>query len=141
MHCSKPHKSMIHYYFEINETMYMYHVCMHIYVRMHCMHLPQSSFSNICRYNYIQSFMQDYKFSISAYELSVGGNFLSSKHCIFQRLWCSWAVKGPTHSFYFGGDTGYNKIAFHQIGKKYGPFSLSALPIGAYEPRLSTFDK
>lgn len=52
-----------------------------------------------------------------------------------KRLWCSWAVKGPTHSFYFGGDTGYNKIAFQQIGKKYGPFSLSALPIGAYEPR------
>lgn len=50
-------------------------------------------------------------------------------------------MKGPTHSFYFGGDTGYNKIAFQQIGKKYGPFSLSALPIGAYEPRLSTFDK
>ncbi|XP_061178806.1 N-acyl-phosphatidylethanolamine-hydrolyzing phospholipase D-like [Saccostrea echinata] len=52
-----------------------------------------------------------------------------------KRLWCSWVVKGETHSFYFGGDTGYNKIAFQQIGKKYGPFSLSVLPIGAYEPR------
>ena len=53
-----------------------------------------------------------------------------------QRLWCSWVVKGQIHSFFFGGDTGYNKIAFKQIGEKYGPFSLSALPIGAYEPRL-----
>lgn len=77
-------------------------------------------------------------------ELPLTGNFFHLKYWFFfyfQRLWCSWAVKGPTHSFYFGGDTGYNKIAFQQIGKKYGPFSLSALPIGAYEPRLSTFDK
>ncbi|XP_045166352.2 N-acyl-phosphatidylethanolamine-hydrolyzing phospholipase D-like [Mercenaria mercenaria] len=49
-------------------------------------------------------------------------------------LWCSWVVKGPDHSFYFAGDTGYC-CAFKQIGNKYGPFSLSAIPIGAYEPR------
>ncbi|XP_060576101.1 N-acyl-phosphatidylethanolamine-hydrolyzing phospholipase D-like [Ruditapes philippinarum] len=49
-------------------------------------------------------------------------------------LWCSWVVKGPKHSFYFAGDTGYC-CAFKQIGNKYGPFSLSAIPIGAYEPR------
>lgn len=49
-------------------------------------------------------------------------------------LWCSWVVKGPNHSFYFAGDTGYC-CAFKQIGNKYGPFSLSAIPIGAYEPR------
>ena len=51
-----------------------------------------------------------------------------------QALWCSWVVKGPSHSFYFAGDTGYCN-AFEQIGRTYGPFSLAALPIGAYEPR------
>jgi len=44
------------------------------------------------------------------------------------------AVKGPSHSFYFAGDTGYCN-AFEQIGRTYGPFSLAALPIGTYEPR------
>ena len=54
---------------------------------------------------------------------------------VFQRLWCSWVVKGPTKSFFFAGDTGYYKPVFEKIGEKYGPFSLSALPIGCSEPR------
>ncbi|CAH1784122.1 unnamed protein product [Owenia fusiformis] len=49
-------------------------------------------------------------------------------------LWCSWGVIGPWNRFYFGGDTGYCE-GFKQIGKKYGPFNLAAIPIGAYEPR------
>lgn len=49
-------------------------------------------------------------------------------------LWCSWLVKGPRHSFYFAGDTGYCD-GFKQIGRKYGPISFAAIPIGAYEPR------
>ncbi|XP_021343926.1 N-acyl-phosphatidylethanolamine-hydrolyzing phospholipase D-like [Mizuhopecten yessoensis] len=49
-------------------------------------------------------------------------------------LWGSWVIKGPRHSFFFAGDTGYCD-AFRQIGKKYGPFDLSAIPIGAYYPR------
>ena len=53
----------------------------------------------------------------------------------FQALWGSWVVKGPNHSFYFAGDTGYCG-AFKQIGRKYGPFTLAAIPVGAYEPRL-----
>ena len=32
-------------------------------------------------------------------------------------------------------DTGYNEIQFKEIGDEYGPFDLSAIPIGAYEPR------
>jgi len=42
-------------------------------------------------------------------------------------------MSGDT-KFYFGGDTGYCP-AFKQIGDKYGPFTLAAIPIGAYEPR------
>ncbi|CAF3940185.1 unnamed protein product [Rotaria sordida] len=52
-------------------------------------------------------------------------------------LWGSYAVWDATHKFYFAGDTGYthNISIFRQIGNKYGPFDLSAIPIGAYEPR------
>ena len=46
-------------------------------------------------------------------------------------LWCSWAVAGPVHRVYFGGDTGYT-AAFAGIGARYGPFDLTVLPIGAY---------
>ncbi|XP_050413923.1 N-acyl-phosphatidylethanolamine-hydrolyzing phospholipase D isoform X1 [Patella vulgata] len=49
-------------------------------------------------------------------------------------LWGGWAVIGPKHSFYFAGDTGYCE-GFKEIGEKYGPFTLAAIPIGAYEPR------
>ncbi|XP_005109823.1 N-acyl-phosphatidylethanolamine-hydrolyzing phospholipase D [Aplysia californica] len=49
-------------------------------------------------------------------------------------LWSSWSVLGPTHRFYFAGDTGYCE-GFKQIGKRYGPFDLATIPIGAYFPR------
>jgi len=48
-------------------------------------------------------------------------------------LWGSFAVIGPTKRFWFGGDTGYCE-AFKQIGLKYGPFDLAAIPIGSYQP-------
>lgn len=35
---------------------------------------------------------------------------------------------------FFAGDTGYCS-AFEEIGKRFGPFDLAAIPIGAYEPR------
>jgi L-ascorbate metabolism protein UlaG (beta-lactamase superfamily) len=46
-------------------------------------------------------------------------------------LWCSWAIAGPRHRVYFGGDTGYT-AAFTGIGERYGPFDITVLPIGAY---------
>ncbi|XP_041113404.1 N-acyl-phosphatidylethanolamine-hydrolyzing phospholipase D-like isoform X2 [Polyodon spathula] len=49
-------------------------------------------------------------------------------------LWGSWSVLGPGNRFFFAGDTGYCS-AFEQIGKRFGPFDLAAIPIGAYEPR------
>ena len=42
---------------------------------------------------------------------------------------------GPKNRFFFAGDTAMCP-AFKQIGHKYGPFDLAAIPIGAYEPRL-----
>lgn len=41
---------------------------------------------------------------------------------------------GAQQRFYFVGDTGYCGV-FKDIGDKYGPFDLSAIPIGAYNPR------
>ena len=50
-------------------------------------------------------------------------------------LWGSWSIIGPEHRFFFAADSGYCHI-FKQIGKRYGPFDLAAIPIGAYEPRF-----
>lgn len=49
-------------------------------------------------------------------------------------MWCGWAVIGAAQRFWFAGDTGYCGV-FKEIGQKYGPFDLSAIPIGAYDPR------
>jgi len=46
-------------------------------------------------------------------------------------LWASWAIIGPRHRVFFGGDTGYTP-AFAEIGARLGPFDLTLLPIGAY---------
>lgn len=51
-----------------------------------------------------------------------------------ERLWCSWSVRSPAAHVYFAGDSGYCP-GFAEIGREVGPFDLSLLPIGAYEPR------
>jgi N-acyl-phosphatidylethanolamine-hydrolysing phospholipase D len=55
-----------------------------------------------------------------------------------RRLWASWAVVPTLRAggcrVYFGGDSGYHP-AYEQIGADLGPFDVSLLPIGAYEPR------
>ncbi|WP_099245963.1 MBL fold metallo-hydrolase [Mycobacterium sp. shizuoka-1] len=55
------------------------------------------------------------------------GRFLSRN----TTLWSSWAIIGPQHRAYFGGDTGYTS-SFAQIGADHGPFDLTLMPIGAY---------
>ena len=40
-----------------------------------------------------------------------------------------------TRKIYYTGDTGYCPV-FRQIGENFGPFDLSFIPIGAYEPRF-----
>lgn len=45
--------------------------------------------------------------------------------------WASWAVTGPRHRVFVGGDTGYTD-AFAHTGTTWGPFDLTLLPIGAY---------
>src|SRR5690606_23023673 len=38
-------------------------------------------------------------------------------------LWCSWVIKSPEHTIFFGGDSGYDSH-FQEIGEKFGPFDL-----------------
>jgi N-acyl-phosphatidylethanolamine-hydrolysing phospholipase D len=60
-----------------------------------------------------------------------------SKRSPFSRntsLWAGWVIHADDFRFFFSGDTGYAPI-FKEIGQKLGPFDLSAIPIGAYEPR------
>ena len=49
-------------------------------------------------------------------------------------LWCSWVVSAGGSRAFFAGDTAYHP-EFAAIGERYGPFDLSMLPVGAYEPR------
>lgn len=53
---------------------------------------------------------------------------------INERLWASYRISTPTGRLYFGGDSGYFP-GYAEIGRRLGPFVLSLLPIGAYEPR------
>jgi L-ascorbate metabolism protein UlaG (beta-lactamase superfamily) len=55
------------------------------------------------------------------------GRFLSRN----ATLWASWAIIGPAHRAYFGGDTGYTK-SFTEIGNDHGPFDVTLMPVGAY---------
>ncbi|TGK98235.1 MBL fold metallo-hydrolase [Leptospira levettii] len=50
-----------------------------------------------------------------------------------QTLWSSWTVIGEKERFYFSGDSGYD-IHFKQIGDTYGPFDLTFIENGQYNP-------
>lgn len=53
----------------------------------------------------------------------------------YTSLWGSWVIEGKTAKVYFAGDTGYQEEIFKAIRDKFGPITIAALPIGAYEPR------
>ncbi len=59
------------------------------------------------------------------------GRFFSS----IPTLWTSWIILGPHHRVFFSGDTGMLPT-FDDIGKKYGPFDLTMIEIGAYHKNL-----
>jgi len=48
-------------------------------------------------------------------------------------LWSSWAVLGPRHRVWFSGDTGPLDAAA-EIAARFGPFDLTMLEVGAYDP-------
>jgi L-ascorbate metabolism protein UlaG (beta-lactamase superfamily) len=49
-------------------------------------------------------------------------------------LWASWVMIDGDTRIFFSGDTGYFK-GFKEIGDKYGPFDLTMLETGAYDPQ------
>lgn len=51
-----------------------------------------------------------------------------------QSLWAGWVMRSKDFSFFFAGDSGYTEL-FKETGRRFGPFDLAAIPIGAYEPR------
>lgn len=51
----------------------------------------------------------------------------------FETLWASFVLKGPEHSVYYGADSG-EWAGFAEIGKRFGPFDLTMLEIGASDP-------
>lgn len=48
-------------------------------------------------------------------------------------LWASWTLVGPRQRVFFSGDTG-QAPEFPEVGKRFGPFDLALLEIGAYHP-------
>ncbi|GAB3877896.1 MBL fold metallo-hydrolase [Kibdelosporangium lantanae] len=51
-------------------------------------------------------------------------------------LWASWVIAGPEHRVFYTGDTGYFD-GFAAIGAEHGPFDLSLVQVGAYDPMWS----
>ncbi len=49
-------------------------------------------------------------------------------------LWNGYVINYKKTKIYFSGDTAFGPV-FKKLGNKYGPFDLTIVPIGAYEPR------
>ncbi len=67
----------------------------------------------------------------SAQSQHFSGRSLSDRQ---KTLWSAWMIKSPTAHIFFGGDSGYFP-GFKTIGEKYGPFDLTLLDSGQYDPR------
>jgi len=50
-----------------------------------------------------------------------------------ETLWCSWVIQSGEQRIFFSGDSGYFK-GFKEIGDQYGPFDLTLMETGAYDP-------
>ena len=49
-------------------------------------------------------------------------------------LWCGWILRAHGLSIFFAGDTAQHP-EFAEIARRFGPFDLSLIPIGAYQPQ------
>jgi L-ascorbate metabolism protein UlaG (beta-lactamase superfamily) len=57
-------------------------------------------------------------------------------------LWASFVIEAPGGGTYLVGDSAYSDGEhFRLVRKRYGPFKLALLPIGAYEPRWFMSDQ
>jgi L-ascorbate metabolism protein UlaG (beta-lactamase superfamily) len=58
-----------------------------------------------------------------------------SSRSLFDRnetLWAGYSVSDGHTKVYYSGDTGYHAL-FKDLGRRYGPFDLGMVPIGAYK--------
>ena len=51
-----------------------------------------------------------------------------------QTLWASWVIDSGEKRIFFSGDSGYFD-GFKEIGQKFGPFDLTMVETGAYDPQ------
>lgn len=49
-------------------------------------------------------------------------------------LWAGWSILGPQHRVWYSGDTGFHND-FAKIGQLHGPFDLTLIEAGQYDPR------
>jgi L-ascorbate metabolism protein UlaG (beta-lactamase superfamily) len=83
----------------------------------------------------------DWKDSIRVGELEItalparhfSGRTLTAR---FKTLWASFAIAGPKHRVYYGADSGEWE-GFSEVARDYGPFDLTMLEIGAFDPLWS----
>lgn len=54
----------------------------------------------------------------------------------FETLWASFVLRGPQHCVYYGADSG-EWPGFVEIGERFGPFDMTMLEIGAWNPLWS----
>ncbi|WP_395403689.1 MBL fold metallo-hydrolase [Pseudoduganella sp. UC29_106] len=50
-----------------------------------------------------------------------------------ETLWSSWVIDTGSYRIFFSGDSGYFK-GFKEIGDQFGPFDLTLMETGAYDP-------
>jgi len=55
-----------------------------------------------------------------------------------ETLWASWGIEAGGGRVFFGGDGGMDDDNFSEIGRRCGPFDLTMLEIGAYDPAWGT---
>lgn len=58
-----------------------------------------------------------------------GRGLLDANHT----LWAGWAFLGPLHRVFYSGDTALHD-EFAEIGRRLGPFDLTMIEVGAYDP-------
>nr|MCU0687935.1 MBL fold metallo-hydrolase [Polyangiaceae bacterium] len=58
------------------------------------------------------------------------GRSLSDRN---ETLWSSWVIRTANHRLFFSGDTGLTD-EFRDVGKRFGPFDVVMLEIGAWHP-------
>lgn len=57
-----------------------------------------------------------------------------SRNDKYKTLWAGYALVGPKHKVFYSGDGSYDK-RFKLFGKLFGPFDLTIIESGAYNPR------